>query len=62
LIHAKGVYVALHENQSKCRLLVSIFIDNKRDYRNLRKQTPTSAQKNTLSVVGKYWVNSLIAN
>jgi hypothetical protein len=61
--YAKGVEVFWRDEKSikNVDYWVSYsFIDTKRDYRNFTAEaTPTFVAKNTLSVVGKYWVNSL---
>jgi outer membrane cobalamin receptor len=61
--YAKGVEVFWRDEKSIKNVDYWIsysFIDTKRDYQNFSKEaTPSFVAKNTLSLVGKYWINSL---
>jgi hypothetical protein len=61
--YAKGVDVFWKDDQTIKNLEYSIaysFIDSKRDYKNYTKEvTPSFVATNSVSVVTKYWINSL---
>jgi outer membrane cobalamin receptor len=61
--YAKGVEVFWRDEKSIKNVDYWIsysFIDTKRDYQNFSKEaTPSFVAKNTLSLVGKYWINFL---